>query len=55
MLDARRREIQAEVQGKMRGVRAEGTWGGKMNEVLGRGRELRGGHSGRDRVRARSR
>jgi DnaK suppressor protein len=34
MLDARRREIQAEVQGKMRGVRAEGTWGGKMNEVF---------------------
>ena len=34
MLDARRREIQAEVQGKMRDVREEGTWGGKMNEVL---------------------
>ena len=34
MLDGRRREIQAEVQGKMRGVRAEGTWGGKLNEVL---------------------
>ena len=34
MLDDRRREIQAEVQGKMRGVREEGTWGGKMNEVL---------------------
>ena len=34
MLDNRRREIQAEVQGKMRGVREEGTWGGKMNEVL---------------------
>src|SRR4051812_17209732 len=34
MLDARRREIQAEVQGKMRGVREEGTWGGKLNEVL---------------------
>ncbi len=34
MLDERRREIQAEVQGKMRGVREEGTWGGKMNEVL---------------------
>src|SRR6201988_3866975 len=34
MLDGRRREIQAEVQGKMRGVREEGTWGGKMNEVL---------------------
>lgn len=34
MLDGRRREIQAEVQGKMRGVREEGTWGGKVNEVL---------------------
>src|SRR5262245_34460660 len=34
MLEIRRREIQAEVQGKMRGVREEGTWGGKMNEVL---------------------
>src|SRR5947208_14608336 len=34
MLDERRRAIQAEVQGKMRDVRAEGTWGGKLNEVL---------------------
>jgi len=34
MLDERRRAIQAEVQGKMRGVREEGTWGGKLNEVL---------------------
>jgi len=34
MLDGRRQEIRAEVQGKMRHVRAEGTWGGKMNEVL---------------------
>jgi len=34
MLSARRRELQAEVQGKMRGVREEGTWGGKLNEVL---------------------
>ena len=34
MLDDRRREIHAEVQGKMRGVREEGTWGGKLNEVL---------------------
>src|SRR5207253_10013483 len=34
MLDERRREIQAEVQGKMRGVREEGTWGGKLNEGL---------------------
>ena len=34
MLEERRREIQNEVQGKMRDVRAEGTWGGKLNEVL---------------------
>jgi DnaK suppressor protein len=34
MLDDRRREIQAEVKGKMRGVREEGAWGGKLNEVL---------------------
>src|SRR5437764_11994296 len=34
MLDDRRREIHAEVQGKMRGVREEGTWGGKMNEAI---------------------
>ena len=34
MLENRRRELQAEVQGKMRGVREEGTWGGKLNEVL---------------------
>jgi DnaK suppressor protein len=34
MLDDRRREIQAEVQGKMRGVREEGVWGGKLNEVF---------------------
>ena len=34
MLEERQREIQAEVQGKMRDVRAEGTWGGKQNEVL---------------------
>ena len=34
MLEARRREIQAEVQGRMRDVREEGAWGGKMNEVL---------------------
>ena len=34
MLQERQREIQAEVQGKMRNVRAEGTWGGKLNEVL---------------------
>jgi DnaK suppressor protein len=34
MLEERRRELHAEVQGKMRDVRAEGTWGGKLNEVL---------------------
>lgn len=34
MLEDRRREIQAEVKGKIRGVREEGTWGGKLNEVL---------------------
>jgi hypothetical protein len=34
MLDDRQREIHAEVQGKMRNVREEGTWGGKQNEVL---------------------
>ncbi len=34
MLEERRRGLQAEVQGKMRGVREEGTWGGKLNEVL---------------------
>jgi len=34
MLIERRNELQAEVQGKMRDVRAEGTWGGKLNEVL---------------------
>jgi DnaK suppressor protein len=34
MLEARRRELQAEVQGKIRDVRAEGSWGGKLNEVL---------------------
>ena len=34
MLEGRRREIEAEVQGRMRGVRAEGAWGGKLTEVL---------------------
>jgi DnaK suppressor protein len=35
MLEARRQEIQAEVQGRMRDVREEGAWGGgKLNEVL---------------------
>ena len=33
MLDGRQRELQAEVQGKMRGAREEGL-GGKLNEVL---------------------
>src|SRR4029077_20829932 len=34
MLEDRQRELQAEVQGKMRDVRTEGSWGGKLNEVL---------------------
>ena len=34
MLDERRRELQTEVQGKMRDVRSDGTWGGKINDVL---------------------
>ena len=34
MLVERRLELQAEVQGKMRDVRAEGAWGGKQNEVF---------------------
>ncbi len=34
MLEERRRELQAEVQGKMRDVRAVGAWGGKVSEVL---------------------
>lgn len=34
MLEERRREIQAQVQGKMRDVRAEGGWGGKVNDVF---------------------
>jgi DnaK suppressor protein len=34
MLEGRRREIQAEVKGKIRDVRSEGTWGGKQNEVF---------------------
>src|SRR5258705_13879302 len=34
MLVDRRREIQAEVQGKIRDAREEGAWGGKQNEVL---------------------
>ena len=34
MLDDRRRELQAEVQGKMRDVRSEGAWGSKQSEVF---------------------
>jgi len=34
MLVERRREIQAEVQGRMRDVRAEGTWGSKQADVV---------------------
>ena len=34
MLESRRQEIQAEVQGKMRNVRAEGGRGGKVSDVL---------------------
>jgi DnaK suppressor protein len=34
MLEERRSELQAAVKGKMRDVRAEGAWGGKLNEVL---------------------
>ena len=34
MLEERRREIQAQVQVKMRDVRADGSWGGKQKEVL---------------------
>jgi DnaK suppressor protein len=34
MLVERRSELQAEVQDKMRDVRAEGSWGGKQTEVF---------------------
>jgi DnaK suppressor protein len=34
MLDERRAQLHAEVMGKMRHARAEGAWGGKLNEVL---------------------
>jgi DnaK suppressor protein len=37
MLETRRHEIQAEVKGKIRDVREEGTWGGKQTEVLDAG------------------
>ncbi len=34
MLDSRRQELVSEVQGKIRDVREEGTWGSKLNDVL---------------------
>jgi len=34
MLEDRRRELQSAVHGKMRDVRQEGSWGGKLNDVL---------------------
>ena len=37
MLEARRREIQAEVKGRMRDVREEASWGAKQNDVLDAG------------------
>src|SRR5499426_2389242 len=37
MLEARRREILAEVKGKIRDVREEANWGGKQSEVLDAG------------------
>jgi DnaK suppressor protein len=37
MLEARRREILAEVKGKIRDVREEASWGGKQTEVLDAG------------------
>ncbi len=37
MLDTRQREIYAEVQGKIRDVREEASWGGKASEVLDAG------------------
>lgn len=37
MLETRRHEIRAEVQGKMRDVREEATWGSKQTEVLDAG------------------
>jgi RNA polymerase-binding transcription factor len=37
MLETRRREIQAEVKGKMRDVREEASWGAKQNDVLDAG------------------
>jgi DnaK suppressor protein len=37
MLDTRRQELRAEVQGRMRDVREEASWGGKQTEVLDAG------------------
>src|SRR5687768_9852509 len=37
MLETRRHEIRAEVQGKIRGVREEASWGGKQTEVFDAG------------------
>jgi DnaK suppressor protein len=34
MLEDRRRQIEGQVQDKIRDVRAEGVWSGKLNEVL---------------------
>ncbi|MGE0450682.1 MAG: TraR/DksA family transcriptional regulator [Vicinamibacterales bacterium] len=34
MLEERRRELQEEVQGRMRDVRSEAAWGSKQNEVF---------------------
>jgi DnaK suppressor protein len=34
MLEARQLELQTKVQGKIRDVREEGTWGGKKSDVL---------------------
>ncbi len=34
MLEDRRRELQSEVQGKIRDVREEGAWGSKLNDVV---------------------
>ena len=34
MLEDRQRELQSEVQGKIRDVREEGAWGAKLNDVL---------------------
>ncbi len=36
MLEGRRSELQAEIHGKMRDVCTEGSWGGKLKDVLDR-------------------